>query len=133
VLARTFQPAFEKDPGQRILIDNLICSTTEDLVGYYCSKPYDTRISNEMRPMRKVPPESYGFVEFPTGSPIMRSPDLVEAAMKNPGKLSTGGPGAWGIMERIPPILNKVAGIKAQCGPFAGAGPSKVTQPPVLS
>jgi tripartite-type tricarboxylate transporter receptor subunit TctC len=85
-----------------------------------------------MSPIGNVTSKPYGLVEFSAGSAIMMSADLVEAAKKNPGKLSTGGPGAGGMMELVHNILNKTA-INAQYGPFAGSGPSKVAYPPVLS
>jgi len=148
VLARAFQPALEKVLGQRLLIENipagttkvgtmelmkakpdgytLIFSTTEAWVGYYYSKTYDARVFEEMTPIGNVTSEPYGFVEIRAESPIKTWADLVEAAKKNPGKLSAGGPGAGGMMELIHSIINKASGINTQYVPFAGAGPSKV-------
>jgi tripartite-type tricarboxylate transporter receptor subunit TctC len=148
VLARAFQPAFEKVLGQRILIDNipagttkvgtmellkakpdgytLIFSTTEAWVGYYYSKTYDTKAWEQMTPIGNVTSEPYGFVEIRAESPIKSWADLVAAAKKNPGKLSSGGPGAGGMMELIHNIITKSSGISTQYVPFAGAGPSKV-------
>jgi tripartite-type tricarboxylate transporter receptor subunit TctC len=148
VLARAFQPAFEKVLGQRILIENipagttkvgtmelikakpdgytLIFSTTEAWVGYYYSKTYDAKPWEQMTPIGNLTSEPYGFVEILAESPSKTWADLVAAAKKNPGKLSAGGPGAGGMMELIHNLLNSASGISTQYVPFAGAGPSKV-------
>ncbi|MFA5028596.1 MAG: tripartite tricarboxylate transporter substrate binding protein [Candidatus Methylomirabilota bacterium] len=147
VLLRAFQPALEKVLGQRLLIDNipagttkvgtmellkskpdgytLIFSTTEAWVGYYYSKTYDSKAWEQMTPIGNLTSEPYGFVEARADS-FKTWAELVAAAKKSPGKMTTGGPGAGGMMELIHNILNSASGIKTQYVPFAGAGPSKV-------
>jgi tripartite-type tricarboxylate transporter receptor subunit TctC len=148
VLARAFQPAFEKVLGQKIVIDNipagstkvgtmelmkakpdgytLILSPTEPWLGYYYSGAYESKATEQMVPIGNVTSEAFGFVEVRIESPFKAWADLVKAAKENPGKLSGGGPAAGGMMELIFSDITKAAGIKMRYVPFAGAGPSNI-------
>jgi tripartite-type tricarboxylate transporter receptor subunit TctC len=148
IIIRTFQPAFEKVLGQRILVENigagttkvgtmelmkakpdgytLLLSTTEAWVGYYYSGTYDYKVWEKMEPIGTVVSEAYGFIEVRAESPFKTWADLVKAAKENPGKLTCGLSGAGGIGELIMAELTQASGIKVRYVPFAGSGPSKV-------
>ena len=149
VLARAFQPAFEKVLGQRMLIDNipagttkvgtmelmkakpdgytLIISTTESWFGYYYSGTFETKVVEQMVPLGIVVSEPYGYVETRSESPYKTWADVVKAAKENPGKLTCGSSGAGGMLEMIMTDISKASGIKTpRIVPFAGAGPSVV-------
>lgn len=147
VLARAFQPAFEKVLGQRILIENipaggtkigtmelmnskpdgytLVFMSTQSWVGAYYAKTYDTKVWEQMVPVGNVTIEPQGFVEVRNESPFKTWADLVKAAKANPGKLTCGGPGR-GMTETMHSIITKAAGINTPYVPFAGGGPSKI-------
>ena len=147
VLCRTFQPAFERVLGQKILIDNipagttkmgtielmkarpdgytLIFSTTEAWMAYYYSKTYDTKVWEQMVPIGNVTSEPYGFVEARIESPFKTWADLVKAAKENPGKLSCGNPGVGSPLDIVFKEITEKAGINVRYVPFAGGGPSK--------
>jgi tripartite-type tricarboxylate transporter receptor subunit TctC len=149
VLARAFQPAFEKALGQRVLIDNipagttkvgtmelikskpdgytLILSTTESWVGYYYSGTYETKTWEQMVPIAVVASEPYGYVETKIDSPYKTWADVVKAAKANPDKITCGSSGSGGMLEMIFADISKASGIKMpRIVPFAGAGPSVV-------
>jgi tripartite-type tricarboxylate transporter receptor subunit TctC len=149
VLARAFQPTFEKALGQRILIDNipagttkvgtielmkakpdgytLIISTTESWLGYYYSGTFETKVLDQMTPLGIVASEPYGYVETKIDSPYKTWADVVKAAKENPGKLTCGSSGSGGMLEMIMTDISKASGIKTpRIVPFAGSGPSVV-------
>ncbi len=111
VLCRAFQPAFEKELGQRILIENIPAGATKvgtmELIkakpdGYtllfsneawiprYYAKVYDTRVWEQMTPVGTITSEPLAFLEVRAESPYKTWADIVKAAKENPGKLSCG-------------------------------------------
>ena len=147
LIARLFQPAFEKVLSQRIFIENipagsskvgtmelmkakpdgytLLLGCTESWVAYYYSGVFDSKIWEQMVPIGNISFEPFGCVEVMSESPFKTWADLVKAAKENPGKLSAGGPGG-GIIELINNIITRAAGIKTKYVPFAGGGPAKI-------
>ena len=145
VLARIFQPAFEKVLGQRILIDSipagagkvgtmtamkakpdgytLFFTTTEAFVAGYYSGVFDSKIWEEMVPIGNVTFEPFACVEVRSESPFKSWADLVKEAKKNPGKVLCGSVG--GLLEIVNSVITKAAGIKTVFVPFAGGGPSQ--------
>jgi tripartite-type tricarboxylate transporter receptor subunit TctC len=147
IIARIFQPAFEKVLGQKILIENipagsskvgtmtlmkakpdgytLLLATTESYVAYYYSGTFDSKVWEEMVPIGNVTFDPFGFVEVLNDSPFKSWADLVKAAKENPGKVTCGGPGG-GMIELINNVITKAAGISTRYVPFAGGGPAKI-------
>jgi tripartite-type tricarboxylate transporter receptor subunit TctC len=149
VLARAFQPAFEKALGQRILIDNIPAGTTkvgtmelikakpdgytvilsnaESWIGFYYSGTYETKVWEQMVPIGLIASEPYGYVETRIESPFKSWADVVKAAKENPDKITCGGSGAGGMLEMIMNDISKASGIKTpRIVPFPGAGASVV-------
>lgn len=148
VLARAFQPPFEKALGQRLLIENIpagstkvgtlelmkarpdgytiILNTSKSWLTYYYSKTFDSKVWEKITPIGNLTSEPWGFVETRIDSPLKTWADLVKAAKENPGKLSCGGPGAGGMMELIMNQTTKSAGVQTRYVPFAGAGASNI-------
>ena len=128
VLCRAFQPAFEKELGQRILIDNIPAGTTkvgtmelmkakpdgytllfsnEAWISRYYAKTYDTKVWEQMVPVGNVTSEPLAFVEVRAESPFKTWADLVKAAKENPGKLSCGDPGAGSPLDIVMKEINR--------------------------
>lgn len=147
VLARAFQPALEKELGQRILIDNIPAGATkvgtmellkakpdgytllfsnEAWITRYYAKTYDTKVWEQMTPVANVTSESMGFIEVRAESPFKTWADLVKAAKENPGKLSAGNPGVGSPLDIIFKEITEQTGINVRYVPFAGGGASKI-------
>lgn len=147
VLCRAFQPAFEKELGQRILIENIPAGATKigtmELIkakpdGYtllfsneawiprYYAKVYDTRVWEQMVPVGNVTSEPLAFIEVRAESPFKTWADLVKAAKENPGKLSCGNPGVGSPLDIVFKEITEKAGINVRYVPFAGGGPTKI-------
>jgi len=148
VLARAFQPAFERVLGQRMLIENIPAGSTkagtmelmkakpdgytlilipaDSWIARYYAKSYDSKIWEQVVPIGNITSEPYGFVEVRSESPFKTWADLVKAAKENPEKLSCGLPGVGSMHELVLNDITKAAGIKTRYVPFAGAGPTKI-------
>jgi len=147
VLCRAFQPAFEKELGQRILIENISAGATKvgtmELIkakpdGYtllfsneawiprYYARVYDTKVWEQMEPVGNVTSEPLAFIEVRAESPFKTWADLVKAAKENPGKLSCGNPGVGSPLDIVFKEMTEKAGINVQYVPFAGGGPTKI-------
>jgi tripartite-type tricarboxylate transporter receptor subunit TctC len=147
VLCRAFQPAFEKELGQRILIDNIPAGSTkvgtmelmkakpdgytllfsnEAWISRYYAKTYDTKVWEQMTPVGNVTSEPLAFVEVRAESPFKTWGDLVKAAKENPGKLSCGNPGVGSPLDIVFKEISDETGINVRYVPFAGGGPSKI-------
>jgi tripartite-type tricarboxylate transporter receptor subunit TctC len=147
ILCRTFQPAFEKELGQRILIENIPAGATkmgtmelmkakpdgytllfssEAWISRYYAKIYDTKVWEQMTPIGNVTSEPLAFVEVRAESPFKTWGDLVKAAKENPGKLSCGNPGVGSLLDIVFKEITEAAGIDVRYVPFAGGGPSKI-------
>ena len=146
VLARAFQKPFEKELGAKILIENMPAGSTkvgtmevmkakadgytimlmpdQAWVAFYYAQTYDTKVWEKLTPIGNLTVEPMGFVEVKANSPYKTWADLVKAAKENPGKLSCGiAGGSTTVMFHV---VTRNAGIKANCVPFGGAGPSKI-------
>ncbi len=147
VLARAFQPAFEKVLGQRILIENIPAGATkvgtmellkakpdgytllfsnEAWITRYYAKTYDTKVWEQMTPVANVTSEPLAFVEVRAQSPFKTWADLVKAAKENPGKLSAGNPGVGSPLDIVFKQITEQTGTNVRYVPFAGGGASKV-------
>jgi tripartite-type tricarboxylate transporter receptor subunit TctC len=147
VLCRAFQPAFEKELGQRILIENIPAGATkvgtmellkakpdgytllfsnEAWIPRYYAKVYDTKVWEQMIPVGNVTIEPLAFIEVRTESPFKTWADVVKAAKENPGKLSCGNPGVGSPLDIVFNEITEGAGIKIRYVPFTGGGPSKI-------
>jgi len=147
VLCRAFQPAFERELGQRLLIENIPAGSTKigtmELIkakpdGYtllfsneawiprYYAKVYDTKVWEQMVPIGNVTSEPLAFLEVRSESPFKTWADLVKAAKENPGKLSCGNPGVGSPLDIVFKEITEKAGINIRYVPFAGGGPSKI-------
>jgi tripartite-type tricarboxylate transporter receptor subunit TctC len=147
VLCRAFQPAFERELGQRILIENIPAGSTkvgtmellkakpdgytllfsnEAWISRYYAKTYDTKVWEQMTPIGNVTSEPLSFVEVRIESPFKTWGDLVKAAKANPGKLSCGSPGVGSPLDIVFKEITEDAGINVRYVPFAGGGPSKI-------
>jgi tripartite-type tricarboxylate transporter receptor subunit TctC len=147
VLCRAFQPAFEKELGQRILIENIPAGATkigtmelmkakpdgytllfsnEAWIPRYYAKVYDTKVWEQMTPIGNVTSEPLAFLEVRSESPFKTWADLVKAAKENPGKLSCGNPGVGSPLDIVFKEITEKAGINIQYVPFAGGGPAKI-------
>jgi len=147
VLCRAFQPAFEKELGQRILVENIPAGSTkigtmelmkakpdgytllfsnEAWIPRYYAKVYDTKVWEQMVPVGNVTSESLAFIEVRAESPFKTWADLVKAARENPGKLSCGNPGVGSPLDIVFKEMTEKAGINIQYVPFAGGGASKI-------
>ena len=147
VLCRAFQPAFEKELGQRILIENIPAGSTkmgtmelmkanpdgytllfsnEAWIARYYAKVYDTKVWEQMVPVGNITSEPLAFIEVRAESPFKTWGDLVKAAKENPGKLSCGNPGVGSPLDLVFNEITEGGGIKIRYVPFAGSGPSKI-------
>jgi tripartite-type tricarboxylate transporter receptor subunit TctC len=147
VLCRAFQPSFEKELGQRILIENIPAGATkigtmelmkskpdgytllfsnEAWIPRYYAKVYDTRVWEQMEPVGNVTSEPLAFLEVRAESPFKTWADVVKAAKENPGKLSCGNPGVGSPLDIVFKEITEKAGINIRYVPFAGGGPSKI-------
>lgn len=147
VLCRAFQPAFEKELGQRILIENIPAGSTkigtmellkakpdgytllfsnEAWIPRYYAKVYDTKVWEQMVPVGNVTSEPLAFLEVRTESPLKTWADVVKAAKENPGKLSCGNPGVGSPLDIVFKEITEKAGINIRYVPFAGGGPTKI-------
>ena len=147
VLCRAFQPGFERELGQRILIENIPAGSTKvgtmDLIkakpdGYtllfsneawiprYYAKVYDTKVWEQMTPVGAITSEPVAFLEVRAESPYKTWADIVKAAKENPGKLSCGNPGVGSPLDVVFKEITEKAGINVRYVPFAGAGPTKI-------
>jgi len=147
VLCRAFQPAFEKELGQKILIENIPGGSTkvgtmelikakpdgytllfsnECWIGRYYLKVYDTKVWEQMTPVGSITSEPLAIVEVKSESPYKTMDDLLKAAKENPGKLSCGNPGVGSPIDIIFSGIAEKTGAKIQYVPFAGGGKSKL-------
>jgi tripartite-type tricarboxylate transporter receptor subunit TctC len=147
VLCRAFQPAFEKQLGQRILIENIPAGSTkvgtmellkakpdgytllfsnEAWISRYYAKTYNTKVWEQMTPVGNVTSEPLAFVEVRAESPFKTWEDLVKAAKENPGKLSCGNPGVGSPLDIVFKQITEQTGIDVRYVPFAGGGKSKI-------
>ena len=147
VLCRAFQPAFEKELGQRILIENIPAGATkvgtmellkakpdgytllfsnEAWIPRYYAKIYDTKVWEQMIPVGNVTSEPLAFIEVRAESPFKTWADIVKAAKENPGKLSCGNPGTGSPLDIVFKEMTEKAGINIRYVPFAGGGPTKI-------
>ena len=147
VLCRAFQPAFERELGQRILIENIPAGATkigtmellkakpdgytllfsnEAWIPRYYAKVYDTKVWEQMVPVGNVTSEPLAFIEVRAESPFKTWADIVKAAKENPGKLSCGNPGVGSPLDIVFKEITEKAGINVRYVPFAGGGPSKI-------
>jgi tripartite-type tricarboxylate transporter receptor subunit TctC len=147
VLARAFQPAFEKELGQKLLIENIPGGSTkvgtmelikakpdgytllfsnECWIGRYYLNVYDTKVWEQMVPISSIVSEPLAIVEVKSDSPYKTMDDLLKAAKANPGKLSCGNPGVGSPIDLMFNGITQKAGVKVQYVPFAGGGKSKL-------
>jgi tripartite-type tricarboxylate transporter receptor subunit TctC len=147
VLARAFQPALEKQLGQRLLIENIPAGSTkvgtmellkakpdgytllfsnEAWIARYYAKVYDTKVWEQMTPIANVTSEPLAFVEVRAESPFKTWADLIRAAKENPGKLSAGNPGVGSPLDIVFKEITDQTGVQIRYVPFAGGGASKV-------
>ncbi|MBI5603276.1 MAG: tripartite tricarboxylate transporter substrate binding protein [Deltaproteobacteria bacterium] len=147
VLCRAFQPAIEKELGQRMLIENIPAGSTkvgtmellkakpdgytllfsnEAWISRYYAKTYDTKVWEQMTPIGNVTSEPLAFVEVRAESPFKTWGDLVKAAKENPGKLSCGNPGVGSPLDIVFKEITEQTGINVRYVPFAGGGKSKI-------
>lgn len=147
VLCRAFQPAFEKELGQKILIENIPAGSTkvgtmelmkakpdgytllfsnEGWIARYYAKIYDAKVWESMTPIGNVTSEPLAFVEVRAESPFKTWADLVKAAKENPGKLSCASPGVGSPLDLVFKEITEATGIDVRYVPFAGGGPSKI-------
>jgi tripartite-type tricarboxylate transporter receptor subunit TctC len=147
VLARAFQPTFERELGQKLLIENIPGGSTkvgtmelikakpdgytllfsnECWIGRYYLGVYDTKVWERMTPISSIVSEPLAIVEVPSDSPYKTMDDLLKAAKANPGKLSCGNPGVGSPVDLIFNAITKKADLKVQYVPFAGGGKSKL-------
>jgi tripartite-type tricarboxylate transporter receptor subunit TctC len=147
VLCRAFQPALEKEIGQRILIENIPAGATKvgtmELIkakpdGYtllfsneawiprYYAKVYETRVWEQMTPVGTITSEPLAFLEVRAESPYKTWADVVKAAKENPGKLSCGNPGVGSPLDIVFKEMTERPGINIRYVPFAGGGPTKI-------
>jgi tripartite-type tricarboxylate transporter receptor subunit TctC len=147
VLCRAFQPAFEKELGQRLLIENIpggatkigtmemmkakpdgytLLFSNEAWISRYYAKTYDTKVWEQITPVGNVTSEPLAFVEVRAESPFKTWDDLVKAAKENPGKLSCGNSGTGSPLDIVFKEITQKTGIEVQYVPFAGAGKSKI-------
>jgi len=147
VLCRAFQPAFEKELGQRILIENIPAGATkvgtmellkakpdgytllfsnEAWIPRYYAKVYDTKVWEQMEPVGNVTSEPLAFLEVRAESPFKTWGDIVKAAKENPGKLTCGNPGVGSPLDIVFKEITEKAGIEIRYVPFAGGGPTKI-------
>jgi len=148
VLCRAFQPAFERELGQKLLIENipagstkvgtmelinakpdgytLLFSNFDSWIGRYYLKVYDNKVWERMAPIGTIVSGPLAIVEVRNESPYRTMDDLLRAAKANPGKLACGNPGVGSPMDLIFNGIAEKAGVKIQYVPFAGGGPSKL-------
>ncbi|MCE5281401.1 MAG: tripartite tricarboxylate transporter substrate binding protein [Deltaproteobacteria bacterium] len=147
VLARAFQPAFEKELGQKLLIENIPAGSTkvgtmelikakpdgytllfsnECWIGRYYLNVYDAKVWEQMVPIGSIVSEPLAIVEVKSDSPYKTMDDLLKAAKANPGKLSCGNPGVGSPIDLMFNGITQKAGVKIQYVPFAGGGKSKL-------
>lgn len=145
ILCRAFQPAFEKELGQRILIDNIPAGSTkmgtmalmkanpdgytllfsnEAWIARYYAKVYDTKVWEQMTPIGNVTSEPLALIEVRAESPFRTWGDLVKAARENPGKLSCGNSGVGSPLDIVFKEITDATGINVRYVPFAGGGAS---------
>lgn len=146
VIVRAFQPALEKELGQRLVIENISTGATKvgtmELIkakpdGYtvlfsneawitrYYSGVYTEKVWEQMAPIASITTESIATVEVKADSPFKTWNDLVQYAKANPGKLTCGNPGTGSPLDIVFEQMSEEAGIKVQYVPFAGGGASK--------
>ena len=121
VLCRAFQPAFEKDLGQKILIDNipagttkmgtmelmkakpdgytLIFSTTKPGCPIIIPRRYDTKVWEQMVPIGNVTSEPYGVSRGENRIAIQNLGGFGEGGKGKSRKTVLRGPGAGGMMD----------------------------------
>ncbi|HSR13682.1 MAG TPA: tripartite tricarboxylate transporter substrate binding protein [Thermodesulfobacteriota bacterium] len=147
VLCRAFQPAFEKELGQRLLIENIPAGSTkigtmemmkakpdgytllfsnEAWIPRYYAKVYETKVWEQMTPVGTINSEPLAFLEVRAESPYKTWADFVKAAKENPGKLSIGNPGVGSPLDVVFKEMTEKSGINVRYVPFAGAGPTKI-------
>jgi len=147
VLCRAFQPALEKELGQKHLMENIPAGSTkvgtmqlinsnpdgytllfsnECWIGRYYLGVYDSKVWERMAPISSIVSEPLAIVEVRSESPYKTMDDLLKAAKANPGKLSCGNPGVGSPIDLIFNGITENAGVKVQYVPFAGGGKSKL-------
>ena len=147
VLCRAFQPAFEKELGQKIIIENIPAGSTkigtmalmgakpdgytllfsnEAWISRYYAKTYDTKVWEQMTPIGNVTSEPLALIEIRAGSPFKTWGDLLKAAKENPGKLSCGNPGVGSPLDIVFQEITDQTGIDIRYVPFEGGGKSKI-------
>jgi tripartite-type tricarboxylate transporter receptor subunit TctC len=148
VLCRAFQPAFERELGQKLLIENipagstkvgtmelikampdgytLLFSNFDSWIGRYYLGVYDSKVWERMVPIGTIVSGPLAIVEVRSDSPYKTMDDLLRAAKANPGKLSCGNPGVGSPMDLIFNAITEKAGAQVQYVPFAGGGKSKL-------
>ena len=147
VLCRAFQPALERELGQKLLIENIPAGSTkvgtmelikakpdgytllfsnECWIGRYYLGVYDSKVWERMVPVGSIVSEPLAIVEVRSESPYKTMDDLLKAAKANPGKLSCGNPGVGSPIDLIFNGITEKAGVKVQYVPFAGGGKSKL-------
>ncbi len=146
VIARAFQPALEKELGQRLVIENINAGATkvgtmqlinskpdgytlmfsnEAWITRYYSKVYDQKVWQQFVPIGSITTEPIAAIEVRNDSPFKTWGDLVAYAKANPNKLSCGNPGTGSPLDIVFKQLSQEAGIAVQYVPFAGGGASK--------
>jgi tripartite-type tricarboxylate transporter receptor subunit TctC len=147
VLCRAFQPALERELGQKLLIENIPAGSTkvgtmelikakpdgytllfsnECWIGRYYLGVYDSKVWERMAPIGSIVSEPLAIVEVRSESPYKTMDDLIKAAKTNPGKLSCGNPGVGSPIDLIFNGITEKTGVKVQYVPFAGGGKSKL-------
>ena len=147
VVIRAFQPALEKELGQRILIENVPAGSTkvgtmelinakpdgytllfsnEAWIARYYAKTYTEKVWEKMVPVANVTSEPIGCIEVKADSPYKTFEDLVKAAKANPGKLTCANPGVGSPGDIFFEDMVTTYGLDIQYVPFAGSGPSKI-------
>jgi tripartite-type tricarboxylate transporter receptor subunit TctC len=147
LLLRAFQPALEKELGQRILIESigggstkvgttrmiksdpdgytLGFTTPETWLSYYYSGVYDVKPSDQLVAIANVVSEPYAMIEVLADGPYKTFADLVRVG-KQKGVLNSGAGGSRGIPVMIMDDIMKATGLNITVVPFDGSGPNKV-------
>lgn len=146
VLARTFQPAFEKALGQRVLIENIPAGATvvgtmelmkskpdgytilfsnEAWITRYYAKTYTEKVWEKMTPIANITSEPLACIEVRADSPYKTYEDLLKAIRANPGKITCGNPGVGSPLDIAFDAIVNAAGAEVRYVPFSGGGASK--------
>lgn len=147
VLIRSLQKSFEKELGNKIVIENIPGGSTKvgtltlmnakpdgytimsladnSWVTLYYGGIYDIKVWEKLTPIGTMASEPFSLMEVRVESPYKTWGDVVKAAKETPGKLTCGGPGGGGVTEIFFNEICKASGIEIKYVPFVGAGAAR--------